>query len=290
MADLVLAVHGGAGRGPRSPVDQAPYHVGIRAALAAGTQILTAGGAALDAVEAAVRVLEDDPHFNAGRGSVLTADGTVEMDASLMDGARGRAAGVGAVRRVRHPVALARAVLEDGRHVLLTGAGADALAAERGLELLPHEAFETTRERDRWAGAHGTVGAVARDADGHLAAATSTGGTRGKRAGRIGDSAVVGAGTWADDATLAVSLTGDGEGILRSVAGHELAALVGHAGRPLDEAARHLLHRRLAPAGVDAGLVAVDARGAVCADANCDWLPRGIQRAGGEPWSAVVLG
>ncbi|MGH9036282.1 MAG: isoaspartyl peptidase/L-asparaginase family protein, partial [Acidimicrobiia bacterium] len=217
MAGVLIAVHGGAGD-PRPAEQDGARRAALARSLTAGRDLLVAGGSALDAVIAAVEVLEDDGGFNAGRGSVRTAAGTVEMDAGVADGAGRRLGAVAAVRGVRHPVAAARAVLDDGRHILLAGEGAEDFARAAGL------AFES----DGWfidpdvvgdapdpGPAPGTVGAVALDAGSHLAAATSTGGRKGQRPGRVGDSPVPGAGVWADDATCAVSATGEGEAFLR---------------------------------------------------------------------------
>jgi beta-aspartyl-peptidase (threonine type) len=224
-----IVVHGGAGTVTADRHDR--LRAGVRAAAAAGHAILAAGGPALDAVVAAVRVLEDDPELNAGTGSVLTRDGQVETDAAVMDGATGRVGGVGAVPDLGCAIALARAVLERGEHVLLVGPAAWRFADEVGIARAAPGALVTERQRARWqarAGTDlgGTVGAVARDASGRLAAATSTGGTFGKRSGRVGDSPVPGAGTWADE-RVAVSATGDGEAILRVALAHAIAAAVG---------------------------------------------------------------
>jgi beta-aspartyl-peptidase (threonine type) len=220
--------------------------------------MLARGGSALDAVEAAVIVLEDAPAFNAGRGSVLSLDGRVEMDAAVMDGVRRAAGAVAAVRGVRNPVSAARAVLDDGSHVMLAGDGATAFARERNLAFEAESWFVTDRQRERLrmvAEARGTVGAVARDAAGHLAAATSTGGRAGQRAGRIGDSPMLGAGTWADDRTAAISGTGDGEAFMRALPAHELDALLRLGGLGLGEAAERAL------SDLDGGLIAVDRDG-----------------------------
>jgi beta-aspartyl-peptidase (threonine type) len=215
MLRPALIVHGGAGRG--DPEIAAAQRAGCAAAWTAGWRILAGGGAALDAVTAAVTALEDDPAFNAGVGSVLTADGRVEMDASIMHGAALAAGAVALVSTVVNPIRLARAVMEEGRHVLLAGAAAEALAREHGLAMAPPEHFITGRQRARLApgSGTGTVGAVAVDVRGHVAAATSTGGVAGKRAGRIGDSALIAAGTYADDRAGAASATGHGESIIR---------------------------------------------------------------------------
>lgn len=214
-----IIVHGGAGA---SPADADEVREGMRAAVRAGWTVLETGGTALDAVEQAVRVLEDHPRFNAGRGSVLTEDGSVQMDASIMEGDRLGCGAVAAVARVANPVTLARRVLEDGRHVLLVAGGAEAFARAAGVPECDPASLVTERQRRRLAERHevtatGTVGAAALDRHGTAAAATSTGGTMGKRAGRVGDSALIGAGTYADSTLGAVSCTGDGEAIIRVV-------------------------------------------------------------------------
>ena len=259
MQRPTLIVHGGAGHWPAELLDAAGG--GCGRAADAGWAVLDAGGAALDAVQAAVIALEDDPLFNAGVGSSLSDAGTVEMDASVMDGARRRGAGVANVTMMRNPVLLARQVLDDGRHVLIAGPGAEMLGRRHGLATVPPESLVTDAQRRRWiarqAGQPGTVGAVAVDAAGHVAAATSTGGLRGKRAGRIGDTAVIGAGTYADDGAGAASATGNGEAIL--LAGLARAAVEGvRDGRhPVDVAAA-LLRALDARGCADAGLILVD--------------------------------
>jgi len=242
----------------------AATRAGLRAALDAGAAVLAGSGSALDAVAAAVATLEDAPSFNAGRGAVFTADGTVELDAAIMDGASSRAGAVARVTRTRHPVALARAVMERTPHVMLAGVGADAFALTTGLEQVANDWFMTDERRRQWheAGAtfdramkYGTVGAVARDREGRLAAATSTGGVTGKKWGRIGDSPVIGAGTFADD-HVAVSATGSGEDFLRAVAGHEIGARVRLGGEPLGAAARTVL-TAIRAAGGAGGVIAI---------------------------------
>ena len=257
-------VHGGAGG--ESPADRAPRRAGVARATDAGWSILTRGGGALDAVVEAVVVLEDDPWFNAGLGSTLTADGGVEMDASLMAGDTLGAGAVGAVAGVPNPIRLARAVMAEGREVLLVGEPAVALAGRHGVPLCPPEALVTERTRRHWAAsrpaAEGTVGAVACDGRGHVAAATSTGGVFGKRRGRIGDSAVIGAGTYADDLLGAGSATGPGEAIIR---GALVRAALAWVRRGLDPAwvAQHALRELEGRLGVAAGLILVDAAGRV---------------------------
>ncbi len=245
MDDIAIVVHGGAGGLPRDEERREAMRSGAAAAVEAGHAVLAAGGSALDAVEAAVVVLEDDPEFNAGRGAALTEYGRVELDASMMDGTTRAAGAVAAVRGVRNPVRAARAVLTEGRHVLLVGQPATDFAATAGLDFESETWFVTERERRALAAlngaaaesARGTVGAVARDAAGRLAAATSTGGVSGQRLGRVGDSPLIGAGTWADDATVAVSCTGHGESIIRSALAHEVDALLRHRELPFSRRA-----------------------------------------------------
>ena len=291
MDEIAIVVHGGAGALPRDPDRLERMRAGAADAVAAGHAILAAGGSALDAVEAAVVVLEDDPEFNAGRGAALTEYGRVELDASMMDGT-GRAAGaVAAVRGVRNPVRAARAVLEDGRHVLLAGQAATEFAATAGLDFESETWFVTERERQALASAaepaHGTVGAVARDAEGRLAAATSTGGVSGQRLGRVGDSPLIGAGTWADDATVAVSCTGHGESIIRSALAHEVDALLRHRALGLQEACAVAIGA-LGRWGQDGGLIAVSARGEVAAMFSSPGMTRGWRVGDGPVFTAVA--
>jgi L-asparaginase / beta-aspartyl-peptidase len=243
MTDVAIVVHGGAGVWPADAHDAA--RSGMEAAIAAGHAVLAAGGDALAAVEAAVVVLEDDPIFNAGRGAALDERGGVRLDAALMRGADRAAGAVAALRGIRNPVRAARAVLEDGRHLMLVGEPASSFARDAGLDTAPEAWFRTEARRRAYengdASRGGTVGAVARDARGGLAAATSTGGSARKHPGRVGDSPLVAAGTWADDATAAVSCTGDGEAIIRTALAHEVDALMRHARLPLAEACERAL-------------------------------------------------
>jgi L-asparaginase / beta-aspartyl-peptidase len=279
MADRVIAVHGGCGN-PAGGVlrDEPSYRAAIEESLRAGSDVLEQGGSALDAVQAAVEVLEDCPLLNAGRGSVLTSEGSVEMDAALMWGADLSAGAVAGVSGVRHAVAAARAVMERTPHVLLTGEGAERLAEESGLELCAPDWFVTERQRERWMAAKGTVGAVALDRDGHLAAATSTGGVRGQLPGRVGDSPLIGAGTYADT-RCAISATGHGESLIRHVAAHEVASLIAHGGLPLSDACEQVV-RSIEP---DAGLIAVDSHGNVALPFNTAVMPRGVMREESGP-------
>ncbi|KQN25365.1 asparaginase [Sphingomonas sp. Leaf33] len=252
-----LVVHGGAGilpRGQLTAEQDATARAGLNAALDAGQAVLAAGGHALDAVEAAVRVLEDDPAFNAGRGAVFTYEGTQELDAAIMDG-RTRAAGaVAGVTATKNPVTLARRVMEASPHVLLTGTGADAFSRDQGVEQADPGWFALPERREQLARMkadsatgfdvdmkYGTVGAVACDTHGHVAAATSTGGVTGKRWGRVGDSPLIGAGTYADDRAGAVSATGSGEFFIREGVAHEICARVRFLGETLQAAGDHVM-------------------------------------------------
>ena len=262
----------------------------------AGRDVLAAGGNALDAVTQAVVALEDDPLFNAGRGSVFTAAGTQEMDASLMDGRDHRAGAVAGILGPRNPVLAARAVMQRSEHVLLIGDGALAFCREHGVVFAETGYFSTEKrrrelrdaleQRRRDPAAEGTVGAVARDRDGNLAAATSTGGMTGKTPGRVGDSAIIGAGTYADNATCAVSATGHGEFFMRYGIAFEIAARLRHAGQPLQQAAEAAVDA-LAEFGGRGGVVAVDRSGALALPFNTAGMYRGYVRADGAIHTAI---
>jgi beta-aspartyl-peptidase (threonine type) len=285
-----IAVHGGAGDLPpteRSPEREAEYHAGLERALRAGEAMLRGGGTSLDAVVAAVQALEEDPLFNAGRGAVIGANGACELDASLMDGRDLRAGAVTGLRHVRSPIGLARLVMEHSPHVMLAGTGAEEFALEQGLEPVPNRYFVTERrerELDAWLhGAKlpgtepsmGTVGAVALDASGNLAAATSTGGMTGKRWGRVGDSPVIGAGTYAANDACAVSATGHGEYFIRAIVAHEIASLVRYAGQDVRSAAETVVHRQLASLGGVGGVIAIGRDGAIAMPFNSRGMLRG---------------
>jgi isoaspartyl peptidase/L-asparaginase-like protein (Ntn-hydrolase superfamily) len=293
----VLAIHGGAGPAPpdeaQGGADRWPGQAaGLGAALRAGLAVLAEGGPALEAVIAAVMVLEDDEHWNAGRGSALTAAGTVEMDAAVADGRDRRTGGVACVTGVRHPVLAAQAVMDDGRHVLLSGPGAEALARQAGLAFEPGGWFITERRRQALANrleTGGTVGAVARDAAGHLAAATSTGGRNGQLPGRIGDSPIPGAGTWADDAGCAVSATGIGEAFLRAAFAHEVDARIRLEGVDLATACHEALAAVTAAAG-NGGCIAVTGQGPPAMPFTTELMHRGWAEVGGPLWVAARPG
>ncbi len=305
---FVLAIHGGAGTidpSRMTPERETAYHAGLRAALTAGYAVLADGGAALDAVTAAVMSLEDNPLFNAGRGAVFNADGRQEMDAAVMDGRDRSAGAVAGVLGPRNPVLAARAVMERSDHVLLIGEGAMAFCRDQKIPLAEDASYFFTPER--WAALqselerrrsgqaddgdqarkHGTVGAVAQDRNGNLAAATSTGGMTAKRPGRVGDSPVIGAGTYADNATCAVSATGHGEFFIRYAVAHEIAARMRWAGHGLDEAAHAVVVDTLGPIGGSGGLVAVDHRGSMSLPFNCSGMYRGFVRADGVTHTAI---
>lgn len=303
MSTWTLAIHGGAGTISREELTaekEAAYRAGLRAALEAGGAVLAAGGSAEEAVVAAVTSLEDCPLFNAGRGSTFTAAGTIEMDAALMRG-DSQAGAVTGVTRIRNPILAAREVMRATPHVLLAGAAADGFAEAQGLAMEPPAYFETAHRRAQLQAAQaahvvaldhdlparmGTVGAVARDASGALAAATSTGGMTNKRAGRVGDSPILGAGTWADGA-VAVSCTGTGEAFLRCAAAHEISALVRLGGKSLAEAAEEVALRRVPAAGGRGGLIAVDAAGLAALPFGTEGMYRGVWRSGGEPETGI---
>ena len=290
-AKYALAIHGGAGVMERSrftPEIERQYRAALEAARAAGGKVLSAGGGSLDAVVAAVTVMEDDPLFNAGRGAVFTADGRNELDAAVMDGATLRAGAVAVLTTVQNPVQLARVVMQRTPHVLLAGPAAESIAHTAGLAMVPASYFFTER---RWqalqrvkasgqtasiteAEKHGTVGAVALDRQGDLAAATSTGGRNNKLPGRISDSALIGAGTYASNATAAISCTGDGDYFIRAAAAHTVSALMELSGWGVERAAEHAI-RAVAQLGGSGGLIAIDRRGGIAMPFDTPGMYRG---------------
>jgi beta-aspartyl-peptidase (threonine type) len=292
-----LVIHGGAGTIARSKITpelERDLRAGLQRALEAGHEILRNGGSSLDAVVAAARVLEDDPLFNAGKGAVFTSAGTQEMDAAIMDGKTLRAGSVGGLRRVRNPISLARAVMEKSPHLMFVGEGAELFAKEIGAEFVDEKYFYTAErwhalQRVRQAKAeaqaigtefamadqdrHGTIGAVALDQAGNLAAATSTGGNTNKRPGRLGDTPIIGAGTYANNETCAMSATGDGEYFMRAVAGHEISALMEHGAMPLAEAAQMVIDK-ITRMGGSGGLIAIDRSGNIALPFNTSRMYR----------------
>jgi beta-aspartyl-peptidase (threonine type) len=287
-----LVIHGGAGS--MRPKNGDPDHhekarEGLGSALEAGAAILVKGGSALDAAEASVRVLEDDPCFNAGRGSVLTSEGVIELDAAIMDGRDRRAGAVAGLRTTRTPISLARRLMEEGPHVFLSGKGADQFARDAGLEQVENDWFVTSERRRQLdelleSGGfdadvkYGTVGAVAVDTEGHVAAATSTGGLTAKRWGRIGDSPLIGAGTYADDRAAAISATGSGEYFIRAVAAHQLAERVRLGGESLQAALDGVL-ADIGELGGTGGLIAVAPDGEAAWGFTTPAMYRGIADA-----------
>ena len=279
-----LVIHGGAGGAAdlQDAEGNAAKRATLDAALREGSRILSEGGSSLDAVEQVIRILEDDPLFNAGVGAVLDAKGLHELDASIMEGSTLRCGAVAGVMHVRHPISAARAVMTRTRHVLLHSEGAEALAREAGLEMVDNEFFTPAaqverREQLRAAARNegpiddshkGTVGCVALDSQGHLAAGTSTGGLEGKRLGRIGDSPVIGAGTYANDKTCGVSCTGVGEEFIRNAAAFSVSAFMEFREMTVDQAVSEVLRNRLKPG--DGGIIALDGRGNVVADFTTD--------------------
>jgi L-asparaginase / beta-aspartyl-peptidase len=299
-----IVIHGGAGTLPRAEMSgdsERKYRAGLTEAIDAGYAVMQDGGTSLDAVTRAVMLLEDNPLFNAGRGSVFTLDGRNEMDASIMEGRALKAGAVCGLTRIRNPVELARAVMERSEHVMLAGAGAEEFAASQGISFVPQSYFHTP---ERWqqlerirAGEFGlsghtishvgTVGAVALDTHGHLAAATSTGGMTGKRFQRVGDSPIIGAGTYADDRSCAVSATGHGEVFIRAAVAHDVCARMRFGGRSVGEAARQVIFGELAALGGEGGVIAIDAHGEIAMEFNSEGMFRASKKAGEETQIAI---
>ncbi len=300
-----LAIHGGAGtitRASMTPEKEAAYRADLERALRTGHEVLKNGGSSLDAVEATIKVLEDSPRFNAGKGAVFTNDGHNELDASIMDGATLNAGAVAGLRHVKNPISLARLVMEKSGHVLLVGAGAEQFAKAQGVKLVDEKYFFT---EERWKSLQevkkeeaaerakgnksavvtrlsedddhkfGTVGCVALDRKGNLAAGTSTGGLTNKRYGRVGDSPIIGAGTYANNRTCAVSATGTGEFFIRATVAHDISALMEYKGLSLKEAADEVIMNKVLKMGGDGGVVAMDHDGNVAMSFNTEGMYRG---------------
>ncbi len=295
---VAIAIHGGAGTISRTQMTaerEQAYLTALQGAVEAGHRILESGGTSLDAVAEAVRLLENSPLFNAGKGAVFTHDGRNELDAAIMDGATLNAGAVAGLHHVRNPIQLARAVLENSPHVFMVGDGAEEFALEQGIALVPRDYFYTeerwqrlqrARERERAAlpqtDKFGTVGAVALDHAGNLAAATSTGGLTNKRYGRIGDVPVIGAGTYANNAACAVSATGDGEYFIRAVVAYDIAARMMYAGDSLEQAAAEVIARKLVDMGGGGGVIGVDRDGNVTMVMNTPGMYRAAIDANGK--------
>lgn len=310
-----LVVHGGAGTIARSqvtPEREAAYRAGLERALRAGHAVLAGGGTSLDAVQAAIMVLEDDSMFNAGRGAVLTADGRAELDAAVMDGATLNAGAVAGLHRVKNPILLARAVMERSPHVMMIGDGAERFAQEQGLAMVDPGYFVTAGRRRSWErmrmedsvradsvrrarGAYavpderkfGTVGAVALDRQGNLAAGTSTGGMMMKRYGRVGDVPIIGAGTYANNRSCAVSATGHGEFFIRHTVAHSICALMEYGGLPLAAAADSIVMRQLVTQRGEGGIIAMDRQGNMVLPFNTTGMYRGRITADGRIETAI---
>ncbi len=285
-----LVVHGGAGNLQEEVLDFAlelQYRQSLAEALQAGKKILQDGGTALDAVETTIRILEDNPLFNAGKGAAFNHDGRNELDASIMDGSNLGAGAVAAVTDIKNPISAARAVMTKSQHVMLSGAGASQFAREQGLEIVPPSYFRTDR---KWNDLqellkkekHGTVGCVALDRQGNLAAGTSTGGMANKRYNRIGDSPVIGAGTYANNATCAISCTGHGEYFIRYAVAHDISALMEYKSLPIREAAEMVVMDKLVKAGGDGGVIGVDCLGNITMTFNTPGMFRAFAVADGS--------
>ncbi len=305
---FAIAIHGGAGtilKSKMTPEREADIRAALTESLRVGYALLNEGGCAIDAVQKAVNVMEDSPLFNAGKGAVFTHDGKNEQDATVVDGFSGQAGSVASVRHIARPIDLARLVMDQSAHVLLMGDGAEKFAVEHGMELVDKDYFYTeqrweqlqrAKAKDKETGKgdvkgdmmlsedekHGTVGAVALDKQGHLGAATSSGGMTNKRYGRVGDSAIVGAGTFADD-LCAVSTTGHGEFFQRGVVAYDVAALMRYKGMSLAEATDLSVQTKLTDPGGTGGLIAIDKEGNIALPFNTEGMYRGYLCNGGEP-------
>ena len=309
MGNYAIAIHGGAGSlmiGTVSPEKEKAYHEKLTEALELGYSILSRDGFAVDAVEAAVRVLEDSPLFNAGKGSVFNNDGVNEMDAAIMNGKTLKAGAIAEVHTIRNPISCARAVMEKTKHVLLASNGAEKFAKECGLEIVDpsyfydeerHAQWVATKNNDvdySWSGDGmptgakklGTVGAVAVDKEGNIAAATSTGGVNNKKFGRVGDSPIIGAGTYANNKTCAVSCTGEGEYFIRNVVAYDISALMEYKGMTLAQATAEAM-KKVALLGGEGGLVSIDAQGNISAPFNTSSMFRGWINAAGEKFTGI---
>jgi beta-aspartyl-peptidase (threonine type) len=299
MGGWTLAIHGGAGvmrRAEMTPEMDAAYRAGLNDALDAGSKVLAAGGSSVDAVEAAVRVLEDNPNFNAGKGAVLTREGVAELDASIMDGATRKAGAVAQVRTVKNPIRAARAVMDQTDRVMFAGRDVDAMAAKWGLDIVAPEYFITPRRLEALKRAmagdlqpmdrYGTVGAVALDTHGNLAAATSTGGMNAKPPGRVGDSPIIGAGTYAQNGACAVSSTGDGEYFIRASVARMICARISMQHASPDKAAQETLDEVKAMGGTG-GVIVLGQDGRVALSMNTEGMFRGQVSAGGQRKVAI---
>jgi beta-aspartyl-peptidase (threonine type) len=307
MNTYAIAIHGGAGtiqRSAMTPEIESAYKLALSEAIEAGETLLKKGAPSLEAVEAAVRSLEDNFLFNAGKGSVFTHDGKNEMDASIMDGRNLMAGAVSGVQHVKNPITLARAIMEKSDHVFLTGSGAVDFAKQNGIEFMPADYFFVqarydqlmrARENDTIVLDHtpptskkfGTVGAVALDVHGNLAAGTSTGGMTNKKHGRVGDTPVIGAGTYANNKTCAISCTGHGEFFIRSVVAYDISCLIEYKGLSLKAACELVVNEKLVKLGGEAGLIALDNDGNIELPFNSDGMYRASKKAGGDLYLGI---
>lgn len=291
----VIVIHGGAGNiGNMSPAEENAYREKLSEALDAGYTVLENGGTSLEAVVAAVNIMEDSPLFNAGKGAVFTSEGTNELDASIMDGSNLQAGAVASVTTIKNPINAALAVMTSSPHVMLVGAGAEVFAKEQGLEIVDPSYFYTEKRKEqldrrqqregnkfdfhKW----GTVGAVALDKDGNLAAATSTGGMTNKQYGRVGDSPIIGAGTYAENKSCAVSATGQGEYFIRGMISYEVAALMKYKKHTLQKAAKHAIHKKLEKMGGKGGIISLDKKGNIAVEFNTLGMFRAWKKADEE--------
>lgn len=291
----VLVIHGGAGTITRSgmtPEMEKQYRDGLEQSLRSGQAVLARGGSSIDAVETAIRVLEDNPLFNAGKGSVFTHEGKNELDAAIMDGKTKKAGSVAGVTIIRNPISAARAVMEKSPHVMMIGRGAELFATKMGLEIVDPSYFWTER---RWKSLQrelqkeeqqkpiGTVGCVAVDKNGNLAAGTSTGGTNNKQFGRVGDAPIIGAGTYAENESVAVSATGHGEFFIRWTVAYDIAALMKYRGMTVQQAGDEVINKKLKAVGGEGGVIALDAKGNFAMPFNSEGMYRGWIGGDGVP-------
>lgn len=297
-----VAVHGGAGRydyNQFSAEQKAAYHAGLREALLAAQKVLEGNGTAVDAVVAGATLLENNPLFNAGKGAVLNSEGEVELDASIMNGKTLEAGAVAGLKTTRNPILAARAVMEKSQHVMLQAAGAEAFAKSQGLEQVPNSYFITPERKKQLERAQasreavnlskfGTIGVVVLDRHGNLAAGTSTGGLTNKQWGRVGDSPIIGAGTYADNASCAVSATGHGEYFIRATVARTICALVEFKGLSLEDAANAVVKDKLVQMGGEGGVIAVDPKGNIALVMNTPGMFRGSLREGEEPYTGIL--
>ncbi len=322
MKKFAIAIHGGAGaieKSRMSPEIEKNYKDGLKESILAGEFILSAGGTALDAVEVAVKKLEDNPIFNAGKGAVFTTNGTNELDASIMDGKNRMAGAVTGINNIKNPVSLAKTIMEKSEHVFLSGAGAIEFAKKMNLEFAPDEYFFVQERYDQLIQAKeydhvlldhshkkennkpnsaklegpskkGTVGAVALDIFGNIAAATSTGGMTNKKFGRIGDSPIIGAGTYANNNTCAISCTGHGEFFIRSVVAYDISCLIEYKGLTLKEACDIVVYKKLVEIGGEGGLIALDANGNIEMPFNSEGMYRAMKKSDGEYFFGIYKG